>query len=86
MFRSLSVANEFTSVTVGPALHDRVMRSIELFATEVAPVARGEIGRRAPEAVAWFGKRGRLVVRSTAQPDGAAAAVAEASSLGSHSR
>jgi probable LLM family oxidoreductase len=33
--------------TVGPIPHDAVMRSIELFGTEVAPVVRREIGKRA---------------------------------------
>ncbi len=33
--------------TVGSIPHDRVMRSIELFGTEVAPVVRREVERRA---------------------------------------
>jgi alkanesulfonate monooxygenase SsuD/methylene tetrahydromethanopterin reductase-like flavin-dependent oxidoreductase (luciferase family) len=33
-------------ITVGPMPHAQVMRSIELFGTEVAPVVRREIGRR----------------------------------------
>jgi probable LLM family oxidoreductase len=32
--------------SVGPMPHDRIMRSIELFGTEVAPVVRTEVGRR----------------------------------------
>jgi alkanesulfonate monooxygenase SsuD/methylene tetrahydromethanopterin reductase-like flavin-dependent oxidoreductase (luciferase family) len=31
-------------ITVGAMPHDKVMRSIELFATEVAPAVRAEIG------------------------------------------
>jgi alkanesulfonate monooxygenase SsuD/methylene tetrahydromethanopterin reductase-like flavin-dependent oxidoreductase (luciferase family) len=34
-------------ITVGAMPHDKVMRSIGLFATEVAPVVREEIARRA---------------------------------------
>jgi probable LLM family oxidoreductase len=36
-------------MTVGPTPHQAVMRSIELFAKEVAPVVREEIARRAAE-------------------------------------
>jgi alkanesulfonate monooxygenase SsuD/methylene tetrahydromethanopterin reductase-like flavin-dependent oxidoreductase (luciferase family) len=32
--------------TVGAMAHDKVMRSIELFGTEVAPVVREEVARR----------------------------------------
>ena len=34
-------------ITVGSMPHDKVMRAIELFGTEVAPVVRTEIARRA---------------------------------------
>jgi alkanesulfonate monooxygenase SsuD/methylene tetrahydromethanopterin reductase-like flavin-dependent oxidoreductase (luciferase family) len=33
-------------ITVGAMPHDNVMRSIELFATEVAPAVREEVARR----------------------------------------
>jgi alkanesulfonate monooxygenase SsuD/methylene tetrahydromethanopterin reductase-like flavin-dependent oxidoreductase (luciferase family) len=33
-------------ITVGAMPHDKVMRSIELFATEVAPAVREEVARR----------------------------------------
>jgi hypothetical protein len=36
-------------MSVGPVAHADVMRSIELFATEVAPVVRAEVERRAVE-------------------------------------
>jgi probable LLM family oxidoreductase len=36
--------------TVGAIAHDKVMRSIELFGTEVAPAVRGELARRAAPA------------------------------------
>jgi probable LLM family oxidoreductase len=36
--------------SVGTMAHDRIMRSIELFGTEVAPVVRAEIGTRTKEA------------------------------------
>ena len=32
--------------TVGSMPHDKVMRSIELFGTEVAPLVRAEVARR----------------------------------------
>ena len=34
-------------VSVGPMPHKQIMRAIELFGTEVAPVVRDEITRRA---------------------------------------
>ena len=37
--------------TVGALPHEKVMRSIELFATEVAPAVRGELARRASAPV-----------------------------------
>jgi probable LLM family oxidoreductase len=37
-------------ITVGAMPHDKVMRSIELFATKVAPVVREEVARREAEA------------------------------------
>jgi hypothetical protein len=33
-------------VSVGTMPHDRVLRSIELFGTEVAPIVRQEVARR----------------------------------------
>ncbi len=33
-------------VSVGTMPHDRVLRSIELFGTEVAPIVRDEVARR----------------------------------------
>ena len=39
-------------MSVGGIPHDKVMRSIELFATEVAPVVRAEVARREAEAPA----------------------------------
>jgi hypothetical protein len=33
-------------MSVGPMPHDKVMRSIELFGTELAPAVRKEIERR----------------------------------------
>jgi probable LLM family oxidoreductase len=39
-------------ITVGAMPHDKVMRSIELFATEVAPAVREEVARRAASEVA----------------------------------
>jgi hypothetical protein len=36
----------FGHVSVGTLPHDKLMRSIELFGTEVAPVVRREIERR----------------------------------------
>jgi probable LLM family oxidoreductase len=39
-------------MTVGTMSHDRIMRSIELFATEVAPVVREEVARRKASAAA----------------------------------
>jgi alkanesulfonate monooxygenase SsuD/methylene tetrahydromethanopterin reductase-like flavin-dependent oxidoreductase (luciferase family) len=35
-------------ITVGAMPHDKVLRSIELFATEVAPTVREEVARRVP--------------------------------------
>ena len=35
--------------TVGPLPHDRVMRAIELFGTEVAPLVRAEVARRSAQ-------------------------------------
>ena len=35
-------------LTVGSIAHDKVMRAIELFGTEVAPIVRAEIARRLP--------------------------------------
>ena len=37
--------------SVGTLPHERIMRSIELFGTEVAPVVREELARRAEPAV-----------------------------------
>ena len=37
-------------MTVGPVPHDKVLRSIELFATKVAPVVRAEVARRTAKA------------------------------------
>ena len=39
-------------MSVGAMPHDEVMRSIELFGTEVAPVVRAEVERREAEASA----------------------------------
>jgi alkanesulfonate monooxygenase SsuD/methylene tetrahydromethanopterin reductase-like flavin-dependent oxidoreductase (luciferase family) len=39
-------------MTVGAVEHDDVMRSIELFATRVAPIVRAEVTRRTAGAVA----------------------------------
>jgi probable LLM family oxidoreductase len=39
-------------MSVGGMPHEKVMRSIELFGTEVAPVVRAEVGRREAEAAA----------------------------------
>jgi hypothetical protein len=39
-------------ITVGAMPHEKVMRSIELFATEVAPVVREEVARRTAATVA----------------------------------
>jgi probable LLM family oxidoreductase len=39
-------------LTVGPTPHDDVMRAIELFGTEVAPVVRKELGSRASQSAA----------------------------------
>ena len=39
-------------MSVGGLPHDKVMRSIELFGTEVAPVVRAEVERRGPRAAA----------------------------------
>jgi alkanesulfonate monooxygenase SsuD/methylene tetrahydromethanopterin reductase-like flavin-dependent oxidoreductase (luciferase family) len=36
-------------ITVGSMPHDKVMRSIELFGSEVAPVVREEVARRAAQ-------------------------------------
>jgi alkanesulfonate monooxygenase SsuD/methylene tetrahydromethanopterin reductase-like flavin-dependent oxidoreductase (luciferase family) len=38
--------------TVGTMPHDRIMRSIELFGTEVAPLVREEVARRSAAAAA----------------------------------
>lgn len=35
-------------ISVGALPHDKVMRAIELFGTEVAPVVRKELARRNP--------------------------------------
>ena len=46
--------------SVGPMPHEKIMRSIELFGTEVAPVVRREIPRRAePPNAASTGKEAR---------------------------
>jgi alkanesulfonate monooxygenase SsuD/methylene tetrahydromethanopterin reductase-like flavin-dependent oxidoreductase (luciferase family) len=37
-------------MSVGAVAHDDVMRSIELFGTEVAPIVRAEVARRESEA------------------------------------
>jgi hypothetical protein len=34
-------------MSVGPMPHARIMRAIELFGTEVAPLVRDEVARRA---------------------------------------
>jgi hypothetical protein len=39
-------------ITAGAMPHDKVLRSIELFATEVAPAVRKEVARRAAVTVA----------------------------------
>jgi len=38
-------------LSVGTIPHDRLMRAIELFGTQVAPAVRKELGRRAAGAV-----------------------------------
>jgi hypothetical protein len=37
-------------MSVGAVAHTDVMRSIELFGTEVAPLVRAELGRRTADA------------------------------------
>jgi probable LLM family oxidoreductase len=39
-------------IGVGPMPHDKIMRSIELFGTEVAPIVREEVARRTSRAAA----------------------------------
>ena len=53
-------------MSVGAVAHKDVMRSIELFGTEVAPVVRAEVGRR--EATAAENPVGSLTASGAAHP------------------
>ena len=56
-------------LTVGPMPHDRVLRAIELFGTEVAPAVRLEVARRTGRGEAAAAAAGGSGSRSASRPD-----------------